>query len=90
MRVTAIVLGMVLMSLVGYAQQERQMQKPGEAQVSLAKTNSPVVSTPSAPHQMMRAGDKPASTTTPVTRQSNDEKREMVPLNPNQAVKKRN
>jgi len=91
MRVIAVVIGFALLSLGGYAQQERQMKKPGEVQTALPGTNSQVVNTPTAPRQMKRGDSKVVTTNNVSTsRQTEDNKREMVPLNPNLVVRKKN
>ena len=97
MRIAAIIISVLFLSLAAKAQQpERQMQKPGavvQNNGAVVKKPTAITFTPTAPRQMAPLGSQPASTNgkQPVAvLPANNQSRRMVPLNPNTVVKNSN
>ena len=96
MRTAAIITGLLSLSFVSHAQQERQLQKPGatvQRNGKPAKKHAFVSSTPAAPRQMATLGNTPVTTNkkpsaTPVP--ASNQNRQMTPLNSNTGIKKKN
>ena len=92
MRATLIITIMLLLFTAVFAQQERQMQHPA----AVVKSNgqvTPAAASPSEPRKMVPlAADKtvPAKGNSVSNVSDNNEKRAMVPLNPNEPAKKKN
>ena len=93
MRTTVIVTMMMFVFNVVFAQRERQMQRP-DAVVKSNTQNAAVVNAPSESRKMIPiVNDRPVPATKGITDNKgvvNNEKREMVPLNPNEPAKKKN